>query len=1132
MRMLMASWALLLLLLPLSPRARAAGAVPRWDARGLGPLPRQGIACLDVSDDGRFVAVGTIAAPGEPNLFVLDEGGKIVQQHRAGLRWLNEVSVSNDGEFVAAVCTTPEGTAGDSPRLYAFLRGKELSQVGSGFRLRDFRPGGFLFHYGDHSNHLPPVARWAGEHWVVAGDDRLWWLSPAEGTAEVAHLGAGVTTAFAASRSGRAVVGRFLGVGEQAAKLPNLLVLERGKAKAVWSRPAVDTKDEVAVPHSHILKNVRMTPEKGVYGPPAPPCEDRRFSVPLAVAIDDAGEQVAVADYEGWQRVFRPRDGGPEVPSVPRIMPSRPTIHVYDADGKTIRRVGPEAFGLGVPPSGGSPEDRLKAGLRTGWCDLAFSPDGKRLLISPHNWTSRGLGRQALLPADEGAHTLYVLDIAAKAPMYTKRFNDAISSACWRGDRIVAGCWDRSYLLETKGQPLHSLDVGAASIVRASCDGKRLAIATTVGVVEMRDADGKQLWRTDLNEAVPPGDKPWTKSQQAGKIGPGIWRTNGGFAHSDMGAQLVVEAPDGLIMIDPNAGASFEQNWAKIQGAGLDPKKVKYVLLTHEHGDHAPGSYLWRVVTGAQVIASAETAYVLQHHLPNETGYGFHPPNPVDIALTEDKELDLAGLKVKAIRLPGHTYGSMGYVFTKEGRTYVATGDLIMPGGVLGYSGSFDFSAENVLASLRKLAALKPDEVLGGHGGGPPDNFIAAGIATGEATGWSRMKPEKPNPLFGFKQANYLVAGWLQPIQAAAYGDIDGDGRPDVAVLVLKGKGSAILVYLNKVVARHSVAEPIRRGAADYVGGKFAEAPDAEIDLPDLSRGWKLRIVRVSGGKGADLFVSSEGQAVLLLAEQGQLKFRTVPLAGLTRASQVVTGDFNNDGRTDLLIGGRFIGGHAIAYQGEDGAFRVRNYKAPDRGYFGVALADVNGDKRDDLIFSTGDILLRKADGSFEDTPSIRLKPPSGSGEQAGWVFLAAADFDKDGWTDVALLVSGKEGCIVSLCRNTKDPKQPFAEKPSTEFVAKDAAIIRDGPTVADWNADGVPDLILATREKPSARILLGSAADGLSPERALTVPLDYSRHFDTQLGVADFTGDGKPDLAGFGPSAAQAVGVYIFLNR
>ncbi len=86
--------------------------------------------------------------------------------------------------------------------------------------------------------------------------------------------------------------------------------------------------------------------------------------------------------------------------------------------------------------------------------------------------------------------------------------------------------------------------------------------------------------------------------------------------------------------------------------------RVTHVLLTHEHGDHAPGAYLWRVATGARVVASAETAYLLRHLAPACSGYGFHPPNPVDLVLTEDRELDLAALKVNAIRLPGHTDGS------------------------------------------------------------------------------------------------------------------------------------------------------------------------------------------------------------------------------------------------------------------------------------------------------------------------------------------------------------------------------------------------------------------------------------------------------------------------------------------
>ena len=139
----------------------------------------------------------------------------------------------------------------------------------------------------------------------------------------------------------------------------------------------------------------------------------------------------------------------------------------------------------------------------------------------------------------------------------------------------------------------------------------------------------------------------------------------------------------------------------------------------------------------------------------------------------------------------------MGYVFQKNGRTYAATGDLIMGGGVLGYDGSLDFSAQDVLRSLHKVAWTHADIILGGHGIGPADEFIAKGIEAGEETGWSRMTPPEPNPFCRFTQKNYLIAAWREPIVAADYGDLDGDGRPDVAVLVPKGRGSAVKIYLN-----------------------------------------------------------------------------------------------------------------------------------------------------------------------------------------------------------------------------------------------------------------------------------------------------------------------------------------------
>ncbi len=59
---------------------------PRWDARGPLAMPWQGVSCVDMTADGRFVAVGTIAPPGDPQVFLLDESGRLVGQYRVGER--------------------------------------------------------------------------------------------------------------------------------------------------------------------------------------------------------------------------------------------------------------------------------------------------------------------------------------------------------------------------------------------------------------------------------------------------------------------------------------------------------------------------------------------------------------------------------------------------------------------------------------------------------------------------------------------------------------------------------------------------------------------------------------------------------------------------------------------------------------------------------------------------------------------------------------------------------------------------------------------------------------------------------------------------------------------------------------
>lgn len=471
--------------------------------------------------------------------------------------------------------------------------------------------------------------------------------------------------------------------------------------------------------------------------------------------------------------------------------------------------------------------------------------DGKALIVSPHSWTCRGLAGQPRLPADDHANDLYVLDVAGGKVTHLS-FPDAISDVAVSDRGLAVACWNgRIYLLSErhlaeKRLP-DSIGVGGPALLRATQDGTRLVVAGANGVVRLLDTAGREVWQTDLNKAVKPGLKPWVANARALPLGPGVWQLPGGRVESDLGGQRLVEAPDGLILIEAHAGLSFESEWAAIRAVGLDPRRVRYVLATHEHGDHAPGAYLWRVVTGAQFVCSEEMAYTLQHHTPLNSGYGFHPPVPTDIKVSADTDLDLAGQKVRALRIPGHTYGSMAWLFEKGGKSYLAFGDLIMPRGVLGYSGSINFSAHDVLRSLRKLHDLHPDVVLPGHGavGGPADT-LGAGVEVGAAGGWGLIRPEKPDPYFRITQKNIIVAAWNLGATSAAFGDIDGDGRPDIAIvspltptLSPQGRGQSGET-LSPGGRGQGEGDGTRLRLFLNRGGRFEERPDHDIALPQV----------------------------------------------------------------------------------------------------------------------------------------------------------------------------------------------------------------------------------------------------------------------------------------------------------
>ena len=1041
---------------------------PRWDARGVGPLPRMGVTSLDITDDGKELVVGTIAPFGDPNVIVLSDAGKIVRQYHVGQQWIDNVAFVAGTKDVLAICTMPAGKAGDYVELFRCQGDQVIAE-------KLPHEGPWFFHYGDHSNHPTlRLARAKNATAVLAGNQLTVYRKDKEPTTlRIPVSDPDASVSLAVDESGWVVVGTTT---RESAPSNNLHLFDPDLKKPVWSRAA------------NIWVEKAPAPEKGQYGTPTLPDgtrkelpqRDEKIWAPLSVAIQVSGGKrwIGAANYQGWQRWVRSSATMKDDNQGLRFMPMKPVIMLYYEAGKIVQRV--EA-------------DKLNAG----WYDLRFQPDGTKLFASPHYWSSRGLGGMPLLPADDNP--------------------DAYRIAVMGGTEVLK----RDQTPDLAKVTQSTIPFAARNelgLIRPLTTIDKLITARASGVVSY-DEGTKSVWQIDLNKEVPRSPKPWVANARAMPIIPGVWQLPGGRVESDLGGQRVVEAPDGLILIEGHSGLSFEREWAAMEAVGLDPKRVKYVLATHEHGDHAPGAYLWRVVTGAKFVCSEEMAYTLQHHIPGNTGYGLHPPVPTDVKIAGDTELDLAGLKVRALRIPGHTAGSMAWCFQKSGKTFVAFGDLIMPRGVLGYSGSVNFSATDVLASLRKLRDLKADLVLPGHGAVEgPENYFHAGIDVGRAVGWGFIRPERPDPRFRITQENVLVVGWGQNATSADFGDVNGDGRPDVVVVSPAGddpaaKGSVVKFFLNH-------------------DGKFNDKPDSELNVPQVDQPHKIRVTVTKAGP----FILVAGKTAALLTPVAPKDAPRVK--GKLPAFAIVPfdlGDANHLRFVDEgspLVSRRFGGFYAVDLP-------------PAKPNLRKFAPEVDGPYADfhmfgnDLLTSYGQ-LYRRADGRFPKTPALQL--PS----EKDWTFLAVGDFNGDGQPDAAFLGYGMVGSTAArIFYGRKKTELSFGEEADAVLPLgallnatkknQNHPLVRDTPVVADWNGDGIDDLVVAHGQCDEVLVFLGDK-EGLSKDRVRRISLDYRVHYEHGVYVGDFNGDGKPDLAVFGYTntgvgAGGPSAVYVWLQ-
>jgi glyoxylase-like metal-dependent hydrolase (beta-lactamase superfamily II) len=190
----------------------------------------------------------------------------------------------------------------------------------------------------------------------------------------------------------------------------------------------------------------------------------------------------------------------------------------------------------------------------------------------------------------------------------------------------------------------------------------------------------------------------------------------------------LVDGRSELALIDAGAGRATERILDEIRDAGLDPGRIRHLLLTHLHADHAAGAADFRRrLPGLRIYAAHAVASYLRNgderainlHIGKQAG--FYPeafrfePCPVDVEVREGMRIEIGALAVEALETPGHCAGHLSFLLHGAGRCHLFAGDTIFHGGRILLQNIDDCDLQAHIRSLRKLAGLSVDVLLPGH---------------------------------------------------------------------------------------------------------------------------------------------------------------------------------------------------------------------------------------------------------------------------------------------------------------------------------------------------------------------------------------------------------------------------------
>jgi hypothetical protein len=337
----------------------------------------------------------------------------------------------------------------------------------------------------------------------------------------------------------------------------------------------------------------------------------------------------------------------------------------------------------------------------------------------------------------------------------------------------------------------------------------------------------------------------------------------------------------------------------------------------------------------------------------------------------------------------------------------------------------------------------------------------------------------------GTFQTTPIITNIEASLQWVIAGDLRGDGKSDV----LGFSNNNLIVYLGNGDGTFAagVSYPVVIAFGPVV-----------ITLGDFNGDQKLDVVMsVPGG-------NVPGQEVVFLGN-GDGTFQAGKIStGAAYPASAVVGDFNGDGKLDLVISNQSLGCNSpcptsILLGNGDGTFQSPTPIFPGTGT--LAVGDVNGDGKLDLVFldesADVEVYLGNGDGTFSNTHTYQTQLSGGGNDGP-----VLADFNLDGKLDIA-------AAGTSLLGNGNGTFKGWSAVAGVGPLSiSNLSLI----AIGDFDKNGTQDLAAAMSvDSLNPNNLYIFTNDGTG---ALSLAHTYLVQQQVQgIATADFNGDGSLDL-------------------